>query len=90
MFKLNAHRESDYGIVTRDFEATADEFIVNAVAAASMTPENVKQPPTTTIDVKSGSTKPSTVAPVAPPADKKVEKEADQPAKNASAAAVKK
>lgn len=28
-------RESDYGVVTRDFEANADEFIQQAVASAS-------------------------------------------------------
>lgn len=34
-------RESDYGLVTRDFEAVADEFIVAAVSAAASSPGSV-------------------------------------------------
>lgn len=45
-------RESDYGVVTREFEANAEDFIINAVAAATAVAKATKeaeksQPPTT-------------------------------------------
>jgi hypothetical protein len=39
-------RESDYGIVTRDFEAIVDEFIVAAVAASGSNKTQTTKIPT--------------------------------------------